>query len=164
MDHVGVALDGHELVDFDAADGGDAADIVAAQIDQHDVLGAFLRVREQVGFQLAFFFRRGAAPARAGDGAELDGIAGQPHHGFRRRADDAQIFELQIKHVGRGIDKAQRAVNFKGIGGGFGFKSLAEHGLNNIAGFDVFLGLADRLLKACAAQIGAKFAFAFAVG
>ena len=43
-------------------------------------LGSASKIR----LKLAFFFRRGAAPARAGDRAKLDGIAGEPHHGFRR--------------------------------------------------------------------------------
>ncbi len=164
MNHMGIPFDGHQLIDFDAADGGDPADIVAAEIDQHDMLGAFFRVGQQFGFELALFFRRGAAPARAGDGAQLDGIAGEPHHGFRRRADDPQVVQLQVIHVGRRIDESQRAVDFKRIAVGFGFESLAQHGLNDVAGFDIFLGPVDRLLKASAAQIGAEFALAAGLG
>ena len=126
MNHVGVALDGHQFVDFDAADRRDAADVVSTEIDQHDVFGPFLRVGKQIGFELAFFFRRGAAPARAGDRAELDGVAGEPHHGFRRRADDPQIFQLQVKHVGRWIDKSQRAIDFKRIGRRSRFRAVGR--------------------------------------
>src|SRR5262249_43371755 len=38
--HVREALDGHELLDLDAAVFADAAEIIAAEVDEHDVLGA----------------------------------------------------------------------------------------------------------------------------
>ena len=100
MNHVRVALDRHELVNFDGADGCDAAHVVSTQINQHDVFRALLRVGELVRLEFALFFRRGAAPACAGDGPKLYRIAGEPHQGFGRRADDAHILELQVKHVG----------------------------------------------------------------
>jgi hypothetical protein len=42
---------------------GDATDIVATQIDEHQVFGAFLRIGEQLGFQRDVFFVRAAARA-----------------------------------------------------------------------------------------------------
>ena len=100
VNDVRITFDRHQLVDFDAADRGDPADVVAAQVDQHDVLGALFGVGEQIGFELALFFRGGAAAACAGDGAQLDGIAGEPNHRFGRGADDPKILQLQIEHVG----------------------------------------------------------------
>ena len=47
MHDVRVALDHHALGDLHAAGGGDAADVVAPEIDQHHVLGALLRIGEQ---------------------------------------------------------------------------------------------------------------------
>jgi len=38
---VAVTLDGHHFADDDGADFGDPADVVAVQIDEHDVLGSF---------------------------------------------------------------------------------------------------------------------------
>ena len=43
--HMGVGLDGHELVDAHAAGLADPAEVVALEIDEHDVLGALLGVR-----------------------------------------------------------------------------------------------------------------------
>ena len=46
---VRVGLDGHERVDLDRAVLADAAEVVAAEVDEHHVLGALLLVGEQVG-------------------------------------------------------------------------------------------------------------------
>ena len=50
MHHIGVALDDHLLGDLHRAGGGDAADIVAAQVDQHQVLGDLLGIGQQILF------------------------------------------------------------------------------------------------------------------
>ena len=48
MHHVGVGLDPHQLLDLDAAVLADAAEVVAAEVHQHHVLGALLLVLEQL--------------------------------------------------------------------------------------------------------------------
>src|SRR3546814_1472127 len=45
---VAVELDGVLLGHLHAADRGDAADVVAAEIEQHEVLGELLRVAQQI--------------------------------------------------------------------------------------------------------------------
>src|SRR5690606_19888664 len=45
--HVRVALHGHQFVDLDAAGHAHSAQIVALQVDQHHVFGAFLGVADQ---------------------------------------------------------------------------------------------------------------------
>src|SRR5690606_33198636 len=64
---VAVALDHELFADPDAARLADAADVVAAEVDQHQVLGAFLGVGQQFGFQRAIFLDGPAARAGAGD-------------------------------------------------------------------------------------------------
>ena len=76
MNDVRIAFDRHEFVDFNSADLGHATDIITAQVDEHDMFGALFGIGQQIGFKLAFFFRRGATAARAGDGAQLNGVAG----------------------------------------------------------------------------------------
>ncbi|MNZ65844.1 hypothetical protein D3C78_840450 [compost metagenome] len=51
MHDVGVTLDDHLLGDFDRTGCRHPAGIVAAQINQHQVLGDFLVIRQQVLFQ-----------------------------------------------------------------------------------------------------------------
>ena len=49
--YVGIGLDGHELVDPHGARLTDTTEVIALQVNQHDVLGALLRV----GGQLSHF-------------------------------------------------------------------------------------------------------------
>ena len=53
MHDVGVALDHQRSFGLDRADLGDAADVVAAEVDEHDVLGALLGVGQQLGLERA---------------------------------------------------------------------------------------------------------------
>jgi hypothetical protein len=68
---VRVALDEHEAVDFDGAELADAAYVVAAQVDKHDVLSALLFVVEHFVGECLVFLLIGAAGAGSGDGAVL---------------------------------------------------------------------------------------------
>ena len=47
--HVAVPLERHQLVDGDRAELGHPPDVVARQIDEHDVLGALLGMLHQLG-------------------------------------------------------------------------------------------------------------------
>ena len=49
MQHVRVFFNRHLLGDFDRADVGNAANIVAPQINQHEVLGALFGIGQQIG-------------------------------------------------------------------------------------------------------------------
>ena len=60
-------IDGHSH----RAELADPAQIVAAQIDQHDVLGPLFGIVQQLCGQTSVVFGRGPAPAGAGDGMQL---------------------------------------------------------------------------------------------
>ena len=60
-----------------------AADVVAAEVDQHQVFGQFFRVGQQFFRQVGILLRRLAARAGAGDGAHGDVVAFQPHQYLR---------------------------------------------------------------------------------
>ena len=75
MHQVRVGLDRHQLVDLDAAVLADAAEVVAAEVDEHHVLGALLRVGEQLARALQVLLGRAGARARARDRALLDAPA-----------------------------------------------------------------------------------------
>jgi hypothetical protein len=64
--HVAVALDGHHVAELDRARLGHPADVVAAQVHQHDVLGPLLGVGQQFGLQrLVLLLGRPAAACPA---------------------------------------------------------------------------------------------------
>ena len=86
--HVAVAFDEHEVLDLDAAEFGDAADVVAAEVDQHDVLGDFLGVGAEIFFEGAVGGFVRAAGAGAGDGAVLDAALVYADEEFGGGADD----------------------------------------------------------------------------
>ena len=65
--HVGVALDHHQLAHLDGARLADAAQVVAAQIHQHHVLGPLLGISQQLRLQGQVFGLIGAPGARACD-------------------------------------------------------------------------------------------------
>ena len=94
--HVAVAFDAKTLRHHHGADRGDPADIVAAEVEQHQVLGAFLLVRQQVGRQRLVFGRRPAPRARAGDGADGYRAAAHPHEDLGARANDLERAEVEV--------------------------------------------------------------------
>ena len=82
MHDVGIAFDRHDVGDGDGAEFGGAAHVVAAEVDEHDVFGAFLGVGEEVFFE-GFVFGVGlAAAAGAGEGAVGDDAFLDAAHDF----------------------------------------------------------------------------------
>ena len=74
------------------------------------MFGAFLLVGEQVGGQCRILVRRGAALAGASDRAHGDRAILEPHQDLGRGTDDVKILEVEIEHVRRWIERAQRPV------------------------------------------------------
>ena len=75
------------------------------------MLGALLRVGEQFGGERGVLLVGRAARPRAGDRADGHLAGLRFDHHLRRRADQPQPAQLQIEHVRRGIDHAQRAID-----------------------------------------------------
>ena len=154
MHDVGIALDEFEALDADRAVFGDAAEIVAAQIDEHDVLGALLGIGGQLGGEALVFFFVAAAGAGAGDGPVKSFAALNFEEHLGRAADDGGVAQLQKIHVRRGIDDAQGAINLERIGAGARGEALAEGHLENISGANVFFRFAHGGQKLRPGKIG----------
>ena len=143
--HVRVAFDGERLGHLDAAGLGDAADVVARQVDQHHMLGALLRVGLQLGFERQVLGGRGAARARARERPDRHlllafGGALLAHQDLGRGADDLEIAHVVEVHVGRRVQRTQRAVEAeRRLGVALG-DALADLHLHHVAGGDVLLG------------------------
>jgi hypothetical protein len=111
--HVRVALDGHQLIDFDRARHRDAAEVVAFQVDQHDVLGALFRMADQLTHarRVVVALR---ARTRAGDRARLHELAADFDEPLGRGACDRPAFALHEAGERRGIRFAERRVDRSG--------------------------------------------------
>ena len=139
-----VALDGHEVGDFDRAVFRYAADIVAGKIDEHEVLRALFGIgHEVVGIGVVLFDGRSSA-AGAGDGADFHEVAGEAHMDFGRTADErVSAGTAEAEHVGRGIHEPQGAVEIQRVAGEIRLEPLREDDLEDVPGADVFLRAVD---------------------
>ena len=98
MHDVAVTLHDHQIFHLHAAEIAHAADVVAREIHEHDVFGAFLRVGEQLLFERRIFVLIFAAPARAGNRTNFHFALLAADVQFRRRADQRKTVQLQQKH------------------------------------------------------------------
>ena len=155
MHHVGVAFHDRVVGDLDRAGQADAAEVVTGEVDEHQVLGAFLRIGEQFGFELAVGGFVGAARTRAGDRTDLAEAAGEADVHFRRGADDVEpAARLQDEHVRRRVHVAQHAVEVEGVALEGDVGAAREHDLHAVAGADVFLGATDGGFEVGLAEVG----------
>ncbi len=83
MHHLAVAFDEEFIGDIDTADGRNASDIVSSKIEQHQMLGAFLRIGEQFTLQRRILMRRRTARPRAGNRTDGDAPIATREREFR---------------------------------------------------------------------------------
>src|SRR5208282_6620089 len=95
MHHVRIALDEHQAFDLHAAVHANAAKVVAAEVDKHDVFGALFRVGEKLGFELAVLFFVASARKRAGNRPVEDVAPLNLHEHLWRAADNGNVVETQ---------------------------------------------------------------------
>ena len=157
MHHVRKALHGHELFDFYAAVFADAAKIVAAEVHEHDVLGALFFAGEHLLFEALVFGFVSAARQSAGDGAVKNVAALHFDEHFRGAAHDVHVVHVQIEKIRRRIQGAKLAINFERVGLDFGGKALADDHLKNVAGADVGFCFANGGQIFRLAKIGSNF-------
>ena len=151
---VAVALDEEAVGHLDRADLGDAADVVAAEVEQHQMLGALLRIGEQFGGERLILGRRLAARPRAGDRADAHLAVAHADQDFRARDDDLEAAEVEEAEIGRGIDPPQRAIERKGRQVEAAGEALRQHDLEGVAGDDIVLRLGDHGEKLALAGVG----------
>ena len=110
--HGGVGLDGHQLRHLDAAQRADAAEVVAQQVDDHQVLGAGLVVGAQRGGAVGVLDRvRGTRAAVPLIGLRLDDpLAVDAQEALGRGAEHRDVAEAQQRRVRRGVARPQGAI------------------------------------------------------
>ena len=114
---VRIPLDLHHVGELHRLVVGDAADVVASQVDQHDVLGALLGVGQQLLGQravLGLVAPRGAACPASGRIVTMPVL--DPHQDLGRAADQGEIAERQVEEERAGIDDPQHAVDVERLG------------------------------------------------
>ena len=153
MHHVAVSLDGHHVADLHRAHFRNTTDIVAMQIDQHDVLGPLFGISQQLGLQCPVLLR--GCPAAPCTGQRTAGHLAIRHatKDLRARTNQRAGGALQIKHERRRVDDPQRPIDVERIGRAGHPKPLTRNKLKNIARFDVFLALANRRLEVVAGKL-----------
>ncbi len=147
MHHVRVALERHEFVDLDASAGADAAEVVALEIEEHDVLGPLLRVGEKFLLESSVPVCREAARPGAGDRSCFGQPAVERDEALRRRRDDLGEGRAQVAGERGGVDLAQPAEEIDAAAGPLRVEAAGEVGLVDVAGGDVLLGPPDDFLE-----------------
>ena len=114
MHDVAVPLDSETLGDGHAARLGHTTDIVAAQIEQHQVLRPLFRVGQQRLFGEPIFGLRRTARPRTGNRTDRDLALAHADEDFRARTDDREAGHIEEIQEGRRVDPAQRPVKGHG--------------------------------------------------
>ena len=126
-----------EPLDLHRPGQADAREVVAAEVDEHHVLGAVL-LRGEQPLRVAV-----ARARRAGDRVHRRARAVEPDERLRRRADEGDAVELEQEEVRRRVDAAQRPVDRERRGAGAPLRPLREDDLERVAGADVLLAALD---------------------
>ena len=151
VDHVRVGLDLHQPLDVHAAVLADAPEVVAAEVDEHHVLGALLLVGQQLGGDRGVVL---AARAGAGDRARGDVAAVDRQQRLGRCADDLEVLEVEEVHVRRRVHGAQPAVDAERLDRRRRAPALGRDHLVGVAGVDVLDDLRDVALELLARHVG----------
>ena len=137
MHHVAVVLDRHEALDLDGPVLAHPPEVVAAEVDEHHVLGSLLGIGEQLFGDPAVLVGVLTARARARDRARRDPPAGDRDQRLRARAGDLEIAEVEEVHVRARIHRAQPAVDRERLDRNRPGPALRRHHLERVPGVDV---------------------------
>jgi hypothetical protein len=145
MHDVAVPAGGHELDGVHGPGVAHPLEVVAGQVDEHEVLRAFLVVGEQLLGQPDVVLRGLAARPRAGDGVGDDAAAGDLDQRLRAGPDDVvrrpvRVRQAEEVHVRAGVGGPKRAVDVEGRRGAGQREPLRDDDLERLARADVLLG------------------------
>ena len=150
MEDVAVLLDLHVLGHGHGSGPGHAAEVVAAQVHEHHVLGPLLGVVAELVGELVVLERSGAARPRAGDRVSGHAVALDADEQLGARAHDGELGHADEEQVRARVDAAERAIDVDGIERGGGARhspddrpleglSARDDDLDALAGGDRFL-------------------------
>ncbi len=102
--HGGVGFHLHHLWDVNAARAANAGEIIAREVDNHEIFGAVLFARSQRGAESGVFLWIAVSPACSLDGPRFHVTrAVDAQESLGRGAGDVDIVQMQISREGRGI-------------------------------------------------------------
>ena len=107
MHHMGELLHVHQLCDLHSAWLAHPAEVVPSQVDQHDMLGALFLAALQFSLVGVVLTRCRTAGPRASDRMGRRFVTVDSHHCLDSGAHDLKAVQVQIVHIGRGVDAAE---------------------------------------------------------
>ncbi len=143
--HVGIAFQGKQLRYPYAARLATASDVVAQQVDDHQVFRAVLGAGQQRRRQRHVLLGRLAARAGALDRPGFHLALAELEEALRRQAEDRAVGQSQVAGERRRAGLAQGAIGRPRRAAASGLEALAIVHLVAVACLDVVLDAADRL-------------------
>ena len=139
MHDVTVTFDGEAVRHLHRAALRDTTNVVAAEVEQHEVLGPLFRVGQQRCLRLAVRCRCRAARARPCDGADRDLLVTHADEDFGARSDDGKAGKVEEIEERRWVHPTQSAVESDRRQLERGREALRKHDLEDIARGNVLL-------------------------
>src|SRR5210317_1135435 len=146
MHHVTVALNDQQVPHFYTAASGDTANVVADEIDEHQVLSPLLWIGEQLFFKGQILLHRSAPRTGTCYRPEFHRISFFSDENFGRRADLNQIPKFEIEKIRAGVNMPQGPIYRMWRELRPGMEALRQNYLKDITGQNVLPGLVDHLV------------------
>ena len=137
--HGAIGLDGEQVGHLDGADFRHAAEIVAQQIDDHEVLGALLFVDGEPGLEARILARRASSRRRALHRARRNVLALAAEEQLGRERKDVELARMDQRAVGHALLAPERRVKRDRIAGEGEVVLQGEIDLIDVAGGDIVL-------------------------
>ena len=144
-----IALNGILVYHANGARFGDTANVIACQINQHQVLGSFFRIMQKVFGKSAVVLHinsSGASSRNRSNRRDPSSVTQLlPHQNFRRSSDNKVVSKVVEVHVRRWIETSQRTVQRNRVFSKTSFDALPDLHLHAVTGQDVVLGFSYSL-------------------
>src|SRR5579875_1710373 len=127
MHHMAETLDDELFRHLDRANLGNAPDIVAPEIEQHQMLGPLLGIGEKFGLEPQILLPRRSPWSGSGERAERHLPVAQPDEDLRARSRHGEAAKIEEEKKWRGVDPPEGAIEGEGRQRERERKALAWH-------------------------------------
>src|SRR5689334_5602992 len=101
-----------DLTDMDRAVAANASQVVAKEIDNHNILGAVFLAMKQFSHPCSVLFRVGAARPCSLDGSSFDLTLLNTEKPLRRCTDNSEVAHVEVRGKGSGVTLPQPKIEF----------------------------------------------------